>query len=67
MTVCYEIPTGVGRYTIEYDRDAPWDAQWLVSFVRNGVGPRPMRRYATYTEARWVVGRLKDPRKKGKT
>lgn len=53
MTVCYEMPAPLGRYTIEYDREAPWHSQWVLVFART-ISPRrvKIRRYFTYTEAR---------------
>jgi hypothetical protein len=59
MTVCYTLPDPLGTYTIGYDRTAPWDAQWVISFTRP-VTDRPvaLRRCFTYTEARTALARI---------
>ena len=62
MTVCYELPVSVGRYTVEYDRTAPWHAQWAVLFERTtATRPLLLRRYGTYTEARRCLYHLLKP------
>lgn len=61
MTVCWSLPLPGRTYTIEYDRTADWCVQWLIVLTRQAptVQRSVTRRYATYTEARRALARLK--------